>query len=277
MELSMNCNSIKFYWFILLIFFFNNISFAQSNTDSNSDSAVVSVEKDSSDMFLEDVEDTTVTKTLFDENNDSILKWKQSREFAYMAYLDSLLRKKTDLKPDTINIDENTGKKRAGRISISQDDRGTFLNSLPLKIFFWAIAIFFICFIIYKLFLTNGLFAKKTVKIVDEANNENPESLNEYSEYNLLIHEAELKKDFNLAIRYLYLQMLKRLTDNELINFSPDKTNDKYVYELSGKNYQQQFARLTLNYEYVWYGKFLIDANKYHQVKEEFVSFNKKV
>ncbi len=255
---------------------FNSISFAQEN-NSNSDTDIVSHEQDSTNMFDDIVEDTTVTKTLFDEGNDSILKWKQSREFGYMTYLDSLLRKKTDLKNDTVSIDNNTGRKRRGRISISQNDGSTFLNSFPLRIFFWIVAVFFICFIIYKLFLTNGLFARRNAKIVDETNDESPKSLNEYSEYNLLIHEAELKNDFNLSIRYLYLQMLKKLADRELIHFSPEKTNDKYVYELLGKNYQQEFAHLTLNYEYIWYGNFSIDNIYYHQLKEEFGSFNKKV
>lgn len=273
----MNCNSIKFYCFVALVFFVNIKSFSQDSSGAIADSAVVSGDPDSSNMFDEPAEDTVVVKTFIDESNDSLLKWKQDREFGYMAYLDSLLRKKTDLKSDTTSIDESTGRKRTRKISISQNEGGGFLNSFPLKIFFWAVAIFFICFIIYKLFLTNGLFAKKAAKIADDSSEENPESLNEYSEYNLLIHEAESKNDLNLGIRYLYLQMLKKLADSELIHFSPDKTNDKYVYELSGKTYQQQFARLTLNYEYVWYGKFLIDKTMYNQLKEEFISFNKKV
>ena len=104
-----------------------------------------------------------------------------------------------------------------------------------------------------------------------------PENLSEYSTYNILIHEAESKNDFNLAIRYLYLQLLKKLSDSELILFSPDKTNKLYVQELSGKNYQSEFASLTLNYEYVWYGKFSINHNRYQQLKEKFILFNKKI
>ncbi len=97
---------------------------------------------------------------------------------------------------------------------------------------------------------------QKKCKNCNEPANEEPESLNEYSEYNVLIHEAESKNDFNLSIRYLYLQSLKKLADHELIIFSPDKTNNKYVQELSGNSYQQEFASLTHNYEYVWYGRF---------------------
>ncbi|MEO7834731.1 MAG: hypothetical protein ABIR50_05385, partial [Ginsengibacter sp.] len=40
----------------------------------------------------------TTSQKLISKNNDSILKWRQSREFAYMNYLDSLLRKEKNLK-----------------------------------------------------------------------------------------------------------------------------------------------------------------------------------
>ena len=104
-----------------------------------------------------------------------------------------------------------------------------------------------------------------------------PESLDEYSVYNVLIQEAELKNDFNLSIRYLYLQTLKKLADTGLIIFSADKTNNLYVKELSGRSYQEEFAFLTLNYDYIWYGRFAIDISRYQKLKEEFILFNKKV
>ena len=185
-----------------------------------------------------------------------------------MAYLDSLLRKKTDLRIDTVSIDKGTVNK-SRRITDSETgtNSNSFLNSFPVKIFFWTIAIFFIGFILYKLFFTGGLFAKGNAKADDEPANKEPESLNEYSEYNVLIHEAELKNDFNLSIRYLYLQSLKKLADSELIIFSPDKTNNLYVKELSGRSYQEEFAFLTLNYEYVWYGRFAIDITQVSKIK----------
>ena len=154
---------------------------------------------------------------------------------------------------------------------------GGFLNSFPVKIFFWLLSIFFIGFILYKLFFKGGLFAKGNVKHENEPIPEEPEKLSEYSAYNELIHEAELKNDFNLATRYLYLQSLKKLSDHELILFSPDKTNKVYVDELSGRSFQSEFAYLTFNYEYVWYGKFAINLSRYHQLKEQFILFNKKI
>jgi hypothetical protein len=75
----------------------------------------------------------------------------------------------------------------------------------------------------------------------------------------------------------LYLQSLKQLADRELIIFSPDKTNNRYVKELSGNGYQQEFAFLTNSYEYVWYGKFALDPSRYKTLKGQFILFNTKV
>jgi hypothetical protein len=257
----MNYNLLKYCWIPILLFFFNGYSYAQKNNHAATDSSIAPAVEDPVNNDYENVADTLIIKSVFENANDSILKWKQSREFGYMAYLDSLLRKKTDIRMD----------------STSGTDPNSFLNSFPVRIFFWIMAIFFIGFILFKLFFTGGLFAKGDAKAYDEHTNKKPDALNEYSEYNVLIHEAELRNDFNLSIRYLYLQSLKKLADSELILFSADKTNNLYVQELAGRSHQKRFAFLTLNYEYVWYGRFTIDIIRYQKLKEEFILFNKKI
>jgi hypothetical protein len=274
---SMTCKPLKFFCIPILLFFLYSYSFAQKNNEAATDSSAVFDEENSANDY-QNVADTLIIRTAFDSSNDSIEKWKQGREFGYMTYLDSLLRKKADLRIDTVNIDKGTINK--GRTTVNSTagaNSNSFLNSFPVKFFFWTIAIFFIGFILYKLFFTGGLFAKRNAKADDEPANKEPEILDDYSAYNVLIHEAELKNDFNLSIRYLYLQSLKKLADNELINFSPDKTNNLYVQELHGRSYQEAFALLTLNYEYVWYGRFTMDINRYRKLKGQFILFSKKI
>ncbi|MDQ6844822.1 MAG: DUF4129 domain-containing protein [Bacteroidota bacterium] len=276
----MNCRFLKFIAFIFLLLMFATSSFAQKgDSDTQVDSALV--DEDDSITGREEIEiDTAVTKAIFDQQDDSLQKWKHSPDFGYIMYLDSLLKNAKGLKSDTISIDKSTGKRRRSVQPANEnnaDNSNNFLNSFPLKIFFWILAVCFIGYIIYKLFIANGLFTKRNPKLASEPREDEPAGLSEYSEYNGFIHEAESKGDFNLSTRYLYLQTLTRLGDHGLIQFSPDKTNHSYVQELSGKIYQQKFASLTLTYEYVWYGKFEINKMQYQQVKEEFVSFNKTV
>jgi hypothetical protein len=274
----MNCKLLKFYGIVILLFFFISTSFAQKNDQATTDSSVTPSEGDSLNNDYENVADTLITQAVFDGANDSILKWKQGRDFGYMSYLDSLLRKKTGLRVDTVSIDKGSVNRRSGTAGLATSNNSDgFLNSFPVKVFFWMLAVFFIGFIIYKLFFTGVLFDRGNAKAGDEPANKEPETLNDYSQYNALIREAELKNDFNLSIRYLYLQSLKKLSDSELIIFSPDKPNNLYVQELSGRSYREEFAFLTLNYEYAWYGRFTIGQVRYQKLKEEFILFHKKI
>ena len=273
----MNCKLFKFCWISILLVFFIGYSFAQKNNQVSMDSSAITEEEDSINNDYENVADTQISKAVVENTNDSIIKWRHSREFGYMVYLDSMLRKKTDLRIDTVSIDKGVLNKTRATTRLTTGNSNSFLNSFGVKIFFWTIAIFFVGFILYKLFFTGGLFAKGNTKAVDESVHKETEILNDYSAYSLLIHEAESKNDFNLSIRYLYLQSLKKLADNELISFSADKTNNLYVRELSGHTCQQEFAFLTRNYEYVWYGKFMIDKTQYQKLKDGFILFNKKV
>ncbi len=273
----MNCKILKFIIAAVLLLMFTSHSFAQDSTDSQPDTTYTSDDEDSTDNLVEIPEDTVVVKTAFDTGTDSLERWKSSRDFAYIMYLDSLLRKEKGLRTDTVSIDNNTGNKRRAATSSTEKNSSNFLNSFPLQIFFWAVAISFIGFIIYKLFLANGIFAKRNTKVTEEKIENELEGLNDYSEYDGLIRETETKSDYNLSTRYLYLQTLKKLADKDLISYSPDKTNYSYVKELSNENYRQDFASLTLNYEYVWYGKFVISSGHYLQLKEQFNSFKKKV
>ena len=274
----MNCNLLKLCRVSFLLFFFNSCSFAQNNNQAGADSASAPVSEDSINNNYENVADTFIIKTVFGDVGDSILKWKQGREFDYMVYLDSLLRKKAGLRIDTVNINNGMVSSRvATQDPATHNNTNSFLNSFPVKFFFWVIAIFFVGFILYKLFFAEGLFAKANVKADNEPAPDEPKTLNEYAAYSVLIQEAELKNDFSLSVRYRYLQSLKKLADMGLITFSADKTNNYYIQELAGRSYYQEFAALTHNYEYVWYGRFAIDITHYQKLKSEFILFNKKL
>jgi len=274
----MNNKSIRFSEIFIVLFFLNSFCYAQDSSEVGSDSATAVIAPDSVYNAAEDIGDTVVTKIIFASPGDSLLKWKRSPEFGYMDYLDSLLKKKkNDLRIDTISIDENSGRSKRKTFSNSSSSSPGILNSFPVKVFLWLVAIFFIGFILYRLFFRGGLFTRGNTENYVEPTVEEPEKLNEYSTYNDLIAEAESRNDLNLAVRYLYLQSLKKLSDAELILFAPDKTNKTYVQELDGNSYQFDFASLTLNYEYIWYGKFAINRDRYQKLKDDFILFNKKI
>ncbi|GAA4458504.1 DUF4129 domain-containing protein [Nibrella saemangeumensis] len=83
--------------------------------------------------------------------------------------------------------------------------------------------------------------------------------------------------NYRLAIRLLYLQTLKSLTDQGLINWQPDKTNRQYVYELSTTPLKDNFEALTTAFDYAWYGDFPVDQRMFQQVQAEFRGFNEQL
>ncbi|WP_234736462.1 DUF4129 domain-containing protein [Tellurirhabdus bombi] len=87
------------------------------------------------------------------------------------------------------------------------------------------------------------------------------------------IEEAIGQKAYRLAIRLLYLQTLKDLSDRELITWKPDKTNHSYVLELAQTPYQSRFAELTRQFEYAWYGDFPVTEERFGSIRETFRQF----
>ena len=78
-------------------------------------------------------------------------------------------------------------------------------------------------------------------------------------------------------MRLLYLKCLKHLSDSGLIEWEIDKTNSTYIDEIKNQQQQASFRRLTLQFEYVWYGEFTIDRQVYNAIDSSFRDFNKQV
>lgn len=197
---------------------------------------------------------------------DSITEWKKLKQYSYIKNLDSLLReknKKTKVQPEQ-----------------KENKPGFFTNLLTspfLKTIMWILAIAFVLFIIYKLFLTEGVFKAKTKAADKTGTTETSDAISSETDFDGLIKTALQHKNYRRAVRYQYLRTLHLLAGKNLIELAPDKTNYQYVSEIKKKAYQNDFATLTLNYEYVWYGEFNIENDIYRKIETGFINFNKKI
>lgn len=90
------------------------------------------------------------------------------------------------------------------------------------------------------------------------------------------IEKALSQRNFRLAVRLLYLNTLKQLSDQSLINWQPEKTNQAYVNELGDHLFHQEFKDLTLQFEYIWYGEFIIDQTTFDPIYQSFLKFNRE-
>jgi hypothetical protein len=254
-----------------LLFLFCAVQVSAQDSTGDLDTVVVTASDSAPPQSLGD---TTLNKYEFD-TEDSMQVYKKDKDFAYMKYLDSLLRNTKGLSIDTFSI----GSSSEGPVRVRQRTasvRMNIFNQPEVKIILWVLAVLLIGFLIWKLFLSENFF-RRDRRYKGSTIEKEEDELSDASAYDRLIAQAVAAKNYRLAIRYLYLQTLKKLTDSGLLQFSADKTNYQYVKELQGKPYQNDFAAITLNYDYVWYGKFEIDEDVYTKLSGNFRSFHKKV
>lgn len=87
-------------------------------------------------------------------------------------------------------------------------------------------------------------------------------------DFEALYTSAIKSSRFDDATRYAFLIALKLLYNEDLIQFSIEKTNHDYALELEGKPVAPLFKKLAYYYEYVEYGDFEIDEIKFKIVQQ---------
>ncbi|MDB5201374.1 MAG: hypothetical protein JWQ27_783 [Ferruginibacter sp.] len=242
------------YLLFLSFVFFSSLSSLQAQVSAPESDDHANVERaDSTETFVSE-----------GVSADSIRAWKKEKQFAYMRNLDSLLKGQQKEEPAV-----QTPAPR----SISFFD--ALFGSGIVQAILWILAIGFVGFILYRLFISEGAFRRvaKDASVQEQATEE---EIVMSRNYDALIHEACKQPDYRAAVRYLFLKTLQKLSERSLVIFSVDKTNSLYVKEVPPAK-QNEFAGLVLAYEYVWYGKLQIDKEQYEKIESRFTGFLQKV
>ena len=88
------------------------------------------------------------------------------------------------------------------------------------------------------------------------------------------LETAAEQGNYRLGVRLLYLRTLKQLTDRQLIDWKPDKTNQHYAYEVANQPFAADFNALTRDFDYVWYGDFPVDKSQFDALQTDFGQFS---
>jgi len=256
--------------FILIVFcMLLTVSYAQPGSGKQADTVYQEISpKEPSIDQTQDIDyvaenDTAISFHVLPVSMDSLQYWKRAREFAYHKNLDSLLKaaqekyKPAQFKPSSPGLFDK------------------LLGSQAMQIILWIIAGCFILFILYRLFLAQGVFQRNRRDQSDDDPEAEAEQLNSESDYEQLIGLALRAGNFRLAVRYQYLRTLHGMAAREKLVLAPDKTNYQYVTEISDPASRKEFAGLTLGYEYVWYGEFEIDEKIYRKMEQGFQAYNR--
>lgn len=113
---------------------------------------------------------------------------------------------------------------------------------------------------------TIPVYSNETDGIEYTAKDENIHELNFTEEIELAVGQDDYRK----AVRLVYLYALKLLSDHEIIEWRPSKTNHDYQYEIQNKLFQQKFVTLSFYFEYIWYGEFKADLQQFKEMKSTF-------
>ncbi|MBP1593379.1 MAG: hypothetical protein H6Q12_397 [Bacteroidetes bacterium] len=86
-------------------------------------------------------------------------------------------------------------------------------------------------------------------------------------DFNSEINNALNRNDYQLAVRLVYLQTLKHLSDFRCIDWQTYKTPTEYLYEMKRKEVNEEFRQLTNRFLMVRYGNFEATESTYETVK----------
>lgn len=137
------------------------------------------------------------------------------------------------------------------------------------EFFIYGAAILLILFAIYKF---AGMDRRKLFRSSGKNSIDFTEAVEDIHAMDLpqAIRQAEEEGSYHLALRLQYLNSLRILSDRQLIRYAINKTNHDYALELAGTPYAKSFARVTLLYEFGWYGEFEVTKDMYEKIREIF-------
>ncbi len=136
-----------------------------------------------------------------------------------------------------------------------------------------ALIILYVIYLIVKVILNKEgqwIFGKSTTKKI--INHDDIERNLQHVDFEKLIASTLKSGNQRLAIRYYYLWLLKKMSEKNIIDWNPEKTNSDYWYEIQTESLKNDFSYLSYLYNYIWYGEFEITETSFEGMKKTFES-----
>jgi hypothetical protein len=152
---------------------------------------------------------------------------------------------------------------------------GNRLSETFIDVFFMILpylSLFLLLYVLYKLVIKGHLTPYETEpkKQGHTSLQHDDEHLIQNADLKTLIAQAIQARNYRLALRYSYLNTLKILSEKELIDRQPHKTNSDYIRELKSASLADGFSSITRWYNFVWYGQFDISESQFSELDPTF-------
>lgn len=147
----------------------------------------------------------------------------------------------------------------------------TEAGRITLRILFWTLLILAAALFIYKVLQMNRAspFSRGSVNIAYTVDQENIHEI----DFQKSLNDAVASKNYRLAVRLWYLQILKTLSDKKFIDWQINKTNTDYQHEVREKAFAADFNKVTRLFDSVWYGNREVHEDEYFIINNDFESF----
>ncbi len=169
-------------------------------------------------------------------------KSKSNRDYSEASDPDKIKAETPDFNPD-LNID------------------GLAWLKYPIIILLAALVVFVLVKIIGGKRNTTVSKTKITLQDLDEIEDDLREA-----GLDSLLERALGQGEYRMAIRILYLMILRDMDEMSWITFRKDKTNFNYVMELGSRPERRPFTDLTKRFEIIWYGDGPFSEGDYQEI-----------
>lgn len=92
-----------------------------------------------------------------------------------------------------------------------------------------------------------------------------------------LMKDAVKKGNFRLAVRYYYLNELRKMDELKIIDYQYQKTNHEYFEEIEDTALKTEFILITRFYEFIWYGSFTVTEKDFRIAEKEFIRMDQSL
>jgi len=204
--------------------------------------------------------------------DNDVKQLKNQEDFWYVPAIEKI---EDRLKTDAAFRDSLL---KAGNNEITDENKKDFTQQTWFHFIIWFVIIsVFLGAIIYFLLQNKiSFFSKEAVSSSQSSETDAHEDIFNLA-YNDRIKKAETEQNYRVAVRLIFLQTLKLLSDTNHIKYQPDYTNLNYLQQLHQSNLYNDFSKITRSYEYVWYGKFEISSEAYASLKKDFLMLQNKI
>lgn len=267
---------------LFILGFFPLLLYAQSNDKSDT---LVVLTTDTTIYTAPDKEATPPDEADYtdDDDDDDVVVEKKEESYFLQKWMtgnlaDSLqLRHLTD---SAVNAMRNDGAFWYANAEFEKEkikENKKSWSSPLIEALFWILIIGgFLVFLV--LFLSNS-----NVKIFRSSKGIKTEEIEEETDNIFAInYQKETDKaiqsgNYRQAIRFMFLNLLRDLSEKDIIKYKQDRTNFDYLLQLHNTAWYDGFFKLARNYEYAWYGHFSVDAEKFNMIRKEFKNFENRI